>query len=77
MPLHRLSLPVFQLDFLTDEQRVEFLRRHFPNEPEADAFIQTLRHNPRLWDWGRNPLQLWMLVQVGLMPGGGLPENRG
>jgi DNA-binding TFAR19-related protein (PDSD5 family) len=75
--LRRLRLLVFQLHSLTDEQREEFLRRHFPNRREADRFIQTLRRDRRLWDWGRNPLQLWMLVQVGLMPGGGLPENRG
>ena len=77
VPLQRLSLPVFQLDLLTDEQMAEFLRRHFPREREAHRFAQTLRGNPRLWQWGRNPLQLWMLVQVGLKAKGGLPENRG
>jgi hypothetical protein len=31
-----------------------------------------------LWDWGRNPLQLWMLVQVGLRgERWTCPENRG
>jgi hypothetical protein len=77
VPLHRLRLPVFELHFLTDEQRVEFLRRHFPNERAGDRFIRTLRRNSRLWKWGRNPLQLWMLAQVGLKAKGDLPENRG
>jgi hypothetical protein len=77
MPLERLKLPVFRLDPLTDDQIVDFLKRHFPDKRQAETFARTLRRNPRLWDWGRNPLQLWMLAQVGLRARGGLPENRG
>jgi hypothetical protein len=77
VPLERLKLPVFRLDPLTDDQIVDFLKRHFPDKRQAETFARTLRRNPRLWDWGRNPLQLWMLAQVGLKARGGLPENRG
>jgi predicted NACHT family NTPase len=77
VPLERLKLPVFRLDRLTDDQIVDFLKRHFPDKRQAETFARTLRRNPRLWDWGRNPLQLWMLAQVGLKAKGGLPENRG
>jgi hypothetical protein len=77
VPLERLKLPVFRLDPLTDDQIVDFLKRHFPDKRQAETFARTLRRNPRLWDWGRNPLQLWMLAQVGLKAKGGLPENRG
>jgi hypothetical protein len=77
VPLERLKLPVFRLDPLTDDQIVDFLKRHFPDKRQAETFARTLRRNSRLWDWGRNPLQLWMLAQVGLKAKGGLPENRG
>ncbi|GIW92385.1 MAG: hypothetical protein KatS3mg110_0426 [Pirellulaceae bacterium] len=77
VPLERLRLPAFRLEPLTDGQIEEFLKRYFPQPRQAEAFAGTLRRNPRLWDWGRNPLQLWMLVQVGLKARAGLPENRG
>ncbi|MCS7238483.1 MAG: NACHT domain-containing protein [Thermoguttaceae bacterium] len=75
--LWRLGLPVFRLDPLTDQQIDEFLRRHFERSVDCEKFSRLLRNNPRLWEWGRNPLRLWMLAQVGGKTGGELPPNRG
>lgn len=73
----RFGLPIFRLDPLSDEQIEAFLERHFARRDACQRFVRVLRNNPRLWEWGRNPLQLWMLAQVGGKTAGELPPNRG
>ncbi|MDW8078586.1 MAG: NACHT domain-containing protein, partial [Thermoguttaceae bacterium] len=77
LPVERFGLQIFRLHPLTDGQIEQFLQRHFSSREECTRFIAALRRNPRLWQWGRNPLQLWMLVQVGLRTKAELPANRG
>jgi len=72
-----LDCPRFELQALTDEQIENFLQRHFPEPALATTFAKAVRVQPKLWEWGRNPLCLAMLTKIGLEQGGSLPENLG
>jgi hypothetical protein len=68
--------PAFIIQPLTDEQIDSFIGKRFPDLQKKD-FIAILKKQPKLWQWGRNPLCLKMLTDVGIQAGGKIPDNKG
>jgi len=72
----QFDIPVFRICSLGDLQIAEFLEKHLGASLDTSRFMQRLRSSS-LWEWGRNPLHLAMLVGVGRDIDGTLSMNRG
>ena len=67
--------PTFELQPLTDELMTKWIQLRLGGL--APGFVSALRLQPRLWEWGRNPLNLVMLIAMGSAGGALNLENRG
>ena len=73
---NEFGLPVFELQPLKDEQIRHFFQRHLRDTDKVQKLMVVVKHQPKLWEWARNPFMLAMLVRV-FLKNGNLPENRG
>lgn len=74
---NQFDVPAFNLQALTDEQIISFIEKRFSDPLKKDQFIAVLKKDPKLWQWGRNPLCLGMITDIGLKTGGDIPDNKG
>lgn len=70
-----LGVPTFELQQLGDLQIENFLSLSFADAQHGLNLYSTLKENPQLMEWARNPLLLRMLTKVA--DKGDIPRNRG
>ena len=70
-----LGIPTFELQEFNDAQIESFLAGYFADIQHKRNLYATLKSNPQLMEWARNPLLLRMLTKVA--ESGDIPHNRG
>jgi len=70
-----LGVPTVELQELSDTQIERFLAVSLADPEHGRSLYSTLKSNPQLMEWARNPLLLRMLTKVA--GSGDLPRNRG
>jgi transcriptional regulator with XRE-family HTH domain len=74
---NQFACPAFILQPLTDEQIDSFVGKRFTNPQKKEQVIAILKKQPKLWQWGRNPLCLEMITRMGIQTGNKIPDNKG